>query len=856
MLSIDKEDSPKVMMMMFKHSGPSNIAAAGRLLEIASAGLLLEAGKVENGKNVPAVGGWQPTDLPFGQLLGKSMAGQEKGNKHLLRSREKSFGVRGVEDTKAGVAAGKDGAALTELPHAKLSRKSAFLPKAGAEKGVKAAPGGDSNTASAVSPALDQRFNGVNPGKNANDPFPEGLFVGGGENAALFRGGELAVEEGALYKLVPPTDNKPLAGQEEPKNLTNLAAVPGPSSSLLPAPEEPKNLTNLAAVPGPPLSLLPAPGLVNLVEKNQPADTAAPGKPVIGQQGLGHFKAKGLVIEKTGYEGLISGQIAPLLAAKDLNLSRLASPAASEGEVREERTFTDVVNNRGKSNVGMAKKNLPEQIMYQDLKILQKAGDNLNEFQAGSATGENGQSETVEEGSNNSRYMSLTEPVFPQEGKVYSANTASKVLHLPPLQRAALEKGNYVSPRSADRAGAAQESTGSLATFSRLIDRPTLAKSPAGDVNPPLISGEESFATTAGVRGLKENAVAGYLGGREVKQTSLPSQSEVAADLKEGPFLADRGNNIPTLVKSLIEETKQEASKGGVPPEGKDFLPGEKDAPVMSLLKDASVQNKSGEGRGEIFIEEKGVPGREILARSAYIAAPANNLSSLSGPADQGLDLTLPAGIRPIAAGTAPYNFRLVEVDGQPENGLPAEKSKVRSHETLVVSVLNDLNGSIGAPLGNKSQRVALMPTGGELIAQVAERLTPSLSKGSGRVTITLSPESLGKLDLDILVRDNRVHVVLTAENRGVQQILQGHVGHLKEIFQQQGLQMEGFNVLLQDGPQGQDSAMWEGQTSERERQGETTGKEAQGQGAATAIVSRIGGLNLESHTGGINVFV
>ena len=831
LLSTDKKDSSRVIMMLLKHLGPSNIAAAGRLLAIDSAGPLLEAGKIENGKDVPADETWLPTGLPFGQLLGKSMAGQEKGNTHPHRSGAKPFAVPGIEDIKAGFAAGKDGAVSTEPPHASLSRESAVLPKTGAEKGAKAVPEGDNNTASAASPALDQLFNGAIPGRNAHDLFPEGLLVGGGENAALFRGGELAVGEGALYRLVLPADNKPLKGQEEPKNLTNLDAVPGPSLSL-------------------PL----APGLVNRKEQNQPADTAAAGKPVIGQQGLGHFKAEGLVIVKTGYEGLVSVQIAPLLANKDLNLSRLASPAASEREMREGRPFSDVLNNRGKSRVGMAKEISTEQIMYQGLKIPKKAGDNLNEFQPGLATGENGQSETDEVGSNNSRCMSLIGPVIPQEGKVNSANTASKVPHLPLLQRSALEKGDFVSPRSADTAGAAQESTGSLVTFSRIIDRQALAKSPAGDVIPPVISGEESFATAAGGRGLNENDVAVYLGGREVKQTSLPSQGEVGADLKERPFLASSGNNIPTFMTALIEETKQEGSKGEVSPGGKDFLPGEKDAPVTSLLKDAAVQNKSGEDRGEIFIEEKGLPGRGVLARSANIAAPAKNLFSLSDPAEQEPDLTLSAG-RPIAAGTASHNFHPVQVDGKPENLLPAEKNKVRSHETFIASALNDLNGSIGVPQGNKSQRVALMPTGGELIAQVAERLTPSLSKGSGRVTITLSPESLGKLDLDILVRENRVQVVLTAENRGVQQILQGHAGHLKEMFQQQGLQMEGFNVLLQDGPLGQGSAMWGGQTSQRERQGETTGKEEQGQGAA-AIVSRVGRLNLEIPTGGINVFV
>ena len=70
---------------------------------------------------------------------------------------------------------------------------------------------------------------------------------------------------------------------------------------------------------------------------------------------------------------------------------------------------------------------------------------------------------------------------------------------------------------------------------------------------------------------------------------------------------------------------------------------------------------------------------------------------------------------------------------------------------------------------------------------------------------MSLAPDSMGKLDMDLVVRESRVQIILTAESRTVQQILQGHVEQLKEALQQQGLEVDGFNVLLHNGRQGRD---------------------------------------------------
>ena len=82
------------------------------------------------------------------------------------------------------------------------------------------------------------------------------------------------------------------------------------------------------------------------------------------------------------------------------------------------------------------------------------------------------------------------------------------------------------------------------------------------------------------------------------------------------------------------------------------------------------------------------------------------------------------------------------------------------------------------------------------LINQIASGV-----KSSSRVRITLNPPSLGTLDVDVLVRDNKVHVILQTENNDVRHILQSNVEQLKSSLHSQGLIVDNILVSLQEKP-------------------------------------------------------
>jgi flagellar hook-length control protein FliK len=72
-----------------------------------------------------------------------------------------------------------------------------------------------------------------------------------------------------------------------------------------------------------------------------------------------------------------------------------------------------------------------------------------------------------------------------------------------------------------------------------------------------------------------------------------------------------------------------------------------------------------------------------------------------------------------------------------------------------------------------------------------------ALEKGAGKVQMTLQPPSLGKINMEVVVQNNRVELVLTANHADVQQILQANADQLKNALNNQGFQVDQMSVLL-----------------------------------------------------------
>jgi flagellar hook-length control protein FliK len=96
------------------------------------------------------------------------------------------------------------------------------------------------------------------------------------------------------------------------------------------------------------------------------------------------------------------------------------------------------------------------------------------------------------------------------------------------------------------------------------------------------------------------------------------------------------------------------------------------------------------------------------------------------------------------------------------------------------------------------------------VMSQVLDGATQILREGSGRVTMTLQPPRLGTLDLDVVVQDNRVRMVMLADNQEVKQMLQAGMDDLRNALQDKGFQIDRLEVLVQNRPDDAGSNFWQ----------------------------------------------
>jgi|GEM_PF-6689754 flagellar hook-length control protein FliK len=86
-----------------------------------------------------------------------------------------------------------------------------------------------------------------------------------------------------------------------------------------------------------------------------------------------------------------------------------------------------------------------------------------------------------------------------------------------------------------------------------------------------------------------------------------------------------------------------------------------------------------------------------------------------------------------------------------------------------------------------------------QIIQRVAVEFRETLAQESGRVRMTLTPPSLGTLELDVMVRNGKVRVMLFADSREVQRMLSGNIDSLKSSLQGQGMTIDRCEVMMQD---------------------------------------------------------
>ncbi|MEW5724845.1 MAG: flagellar hook-length control protein FliK [Thermodesulfobacteriota bacterium] len=100
------------------------------------------------------------------------------------------------------------------------------------------------------------------------------------------------------------------------------------------------------------------------------------------------------------------------------------------------------------------------------------------------------------------------------------------------------------------------------------------------------------------------------------------------------------------------------------------------------------------------------------------------------------------------------------------------------------------------------------------VVRQVVEKMVLQANNNQQRLTLSLEPQDLGRLNINLVLKNNSLQAAIVAENPQVKAALEEQLGHLREALAEQGLNLESFDVSLgwehqPDDTSGQENFPW-----------------------------------------------
>ena len=186
-----------------------------------------------------------------------------------------------------------------------------------------------------------------------------------------------------------------------------------------------------------------------------------------------------------------------------------------------------------------------------------------------------------------------------------------------------------------------------------------------------------------------------------------------------------------------------------------------------------------------------------------------------------------PLGLAPIS----PWLAERAVLDSQADPTRTAPASDPSPSTTLATSSLAsetssgfvesriDLRqlGSAAQPLaqGGGGGLAQLSPEAWQAVAQrfgeeVAERVVSQAAQGHFRVRLVLAPEDLGRVDVELQMRDGKLDAALGVQSTAVRDLLNESLPRLREGLHQHGMELANLHVgLSQHGRNGGNPTPW-----------------------------------------------
>ncbi len=136
--------------------------------------------------------------------------------------------------------------------------------------------------------------------------------------------------------------------------------------------------------------------------------------------------------------------------------------------------------------------------------------------------------------------------------------------------------------------------------------------------------------------------------------------------------------------------------------------------------------------------------------------------------------------------------------------------SSLAAEETVSGTLLSSEGtlGSVRLPQPETAQN-ANRYVSADVLRQVENGMLKNLGQGGHRITLNLTPEDLGAVNVMLMVKDKDVQAVIKTDTAEAAKIIGDQLNRVRESLEQQGLKVSKLEV--QTGLAGQDQAAWQG---------------------------------------------
>jgi flagellar hook-length control protein FliK len=82
-------------------------------------------------------------------------------------------------------------------------------------------------------------------------------------------------------------------------------------------------------------------------------------------------------------------------------------------------------------------------------------------------------------------------------------------------------------------------------------------------------------------------------------------------------------------------------------------------------------------------------------------------------------------------------------------------------------------------------------------LPKIVDKIMIMIRTGEYKSRIKITPPDLGKLDIDLTLKNGHIHANLSTENAAVKEIIEANLNQLKQQLNNQGLTVDGFDVMV-----------------------------------------------------------